>query len=169
MTLEARLASLARAHDVLTEGGWSAVSMIAVVEGALAPFRTNSGRRFSVGGPEVRLTPRLALAFVLALHELATNAVKYGALSTDKGRVILNWDVHDGETSDKLWMRWEEIGGPPVSPPTQRGFGSRMIERALAAELGGKAEIEYRPKGVVFSIEAPLPTVDVSHEAPMAE
>jgi PAS domain S-box-containing protein len=162
LTLEARLASLARAHDVLTGGGWSAVSMSEVVDGALAPFRTGAGKRFSVGGPDVRLTPRLALAFVLALHELATNAVKYGALSAEKGRVILNWDIHDGD-ADSLWMRWEEIGGPPVAEPTRKGFGSRMIERALATELGGTAEIEYRAKGVVFTVQAPLPDVEPGH------
>ena len=157
LNLEARLASLARAHDVLTVGGWSAVKMTEVVEGALAPFRVGTGRRFTVGGPDVRLTPRLALAFALALHELATNAVKYGALSNEKGRVILNWEVHDGAVPDRLWMRWEEVGGPQVTKPTRTGFGSRMIERALATELGGTAEIEYRPKGIVFTVEAPLP------------
>ncbi len=156
--LGARLQSLAAAHDVLTRENWEGATLAEVVEGALTPFQTGAGKRFTTGGPDVRLTPRWALAFVLALHELATNAVKYGALSGEQGRVILNWDIVDGSKPDRLWLRWEEIGGPKVTPPTRTGFGTRMIERALAAELGGgTAEIEYRPRGVVFTLEAPLP------------
>ena len=160
-TLEARLGSLSRAHDVLMQEGWAAVSMAEVVGKALAPFRSDEASRLRTGGPEIRLPPRVALAFSLALHELATNAVKYGALSNDRGRVILNWDVHEPASSPGLWLRWEEIGGPPVSEPKRAGFGSRMIERALAAELGGTAEIEYRSRGVVFTVEAPLPSAEV--------
>jgi two-component sensor histidine kinase len=93
----------------------------------------------------------------MALHELATNAVKYGALSNDRGRVILNWDVVDGATPAHLWFRWEEVGGPAVTAPARGGFGTRLIERALAAEMGGSAEIEYRAHGVVFTLNAPLP------------
>jgi PAS domain S-box-containing protein len=160
-TLNARLQSLSAAHDVLTRESWEGATLAEIVDEALRPFRMSEGRRFKTGGPHVRLPPRLALAFVMALHELATNAVKYGALSTDAGRVILNWDIVDGSKPDRLWLRWEEIGGPPVTPPTHRGFGSRMIERALAAELGGTAEVDYRPRGVVFTLEAPLP--ELSH------
>jgi two-component sensor histidine kinase len=109
-----------------------------------------------MGGPNIRLAPRKALALVLALHELATNAVKYGALSNDEGRVILNWNIVEDAEADRLMLRWEELGGPTVTPPTRRGFGTRMIERALAAEFGGSAEIDYRPRGVVFTVEAPL-------------
>ena len=155
--LDARLQSLSAAHDVLTRESWEGATLAEIVDGALRPFRVAPGRRFTTGGPDLRLTPRLALAFVMALHELATNAVKYGALSNDTGRVMLNWDTVDGSSPGRLWLRWEEIGGPPVSPPTRQGFGTRMIERALASELGGTAEIEYRPRGVVFTLEAPLP------------
>ncbi|WP_132251521.1 HWE histidine kinase domain-containing protein [Methylobacterium segetis] len=153
-TLEARLQSLSAAHDVLTRESWEGATLAEIVESALRPFQAGSGRRFKASGPEVRLSPRLALAFVMALHELATNAVKYGALSTDEGRVILNWDIVDGSAPERLCLRWEELGGPPVTPPTQKGFGTRLIERALAAELGGTAEIDYRPRGVVFTVEA---------------
>jgi PAS domain S-box-containing protein len=156
-TLDARLQSLSNAHDVLTRVSWVGAPLGEIVEGALQAFRGGSGQRFLINGPEVWLTPRLTLAFTMALHELATNAVKYGALSTDKGRVILNWDVVDGSHPAQLWLRWEEIGGPPVKAPAKGGFGSRLIERALAAEMGGSAEIEYRRRGVVFTLEAPLP------------
>jgi two-component sensor histidine kinase len=104
----------------------------------------------------VNLTSRVALAFAMALHELATNAVKYGALATDAGRVRIAWDILDGVGSDRLRFRWEESGGPPVVPPTRTGFGSRMIERALAVEIGGSADIAYHPTGILFTAVAPL-------------
>ncbi len=157
-SLDARLLSLASAHDVLTRENWEGATLVEIAEKALQPFRQKDGQRFKIGGPPVRLTPRHALAFVMALHELATNAVKYGALSNGKGRVILNWDIIDDSKPDFLWVRWEEIGGPTVTPPQRKGFGSRMIERALAAELGGTAEIDYRPRGVICTVEAPLPS-----------
>jgi PAS domain S-box-containing protein len=156
-TLDARLQSLSAAHDVLTRESWIGATLTVIVEGTLQPFRGGAGQRFLINGPEVWLTPRLTLAFTMALHELATNAVKYGALSNDRGRVILNWDVVDGARPAHLWFRWEEIGGPAVTAPARGGFGTRLIERALAAEMGGSAEIEYRPRGVVFTLDAPLP------------
>ncbi|GEP09245.1 signal transduction histidine kinase [Methylobacterium gnaphalii] len=155
--LDARLQSLAAAHDVLTRESWEGATLAEIVEGAIQPFRNGAADRFKAGGPKIWLSPRLSLAFVMALHELATNAMKYGALSNDKGHVILNWDVVNGSRPPLLWLRWEEIGGPPVAEPSRRGFGTRMIERALASELGGTAEIAYRPRGVVFTVEAPLP------------
>ncbi|BCM82819.1 PAS domain-containing protein [Methylobacterium indicum] len=159
LAFNARLQSLSAAHDVLTRESWEGATLAEIVEESLRPFRTGQGTRFKTGGPPVRLPPRLALAFVMALHELATNAVKYGALSNAQGRVILNWDIVDGSNPGRLWLRWEEIGGPPVVEPARRGFGSRMIERVLAAELGGTAEVEYRPRGVVATVEAPLPAM----------
>ncbi|WP_342151307.1 PAS domain-containing protein [Methylorubrum sp. SB2] len=156
-TLDARLQSLSAAHDVLTRESWEGATLAEIAERALQPFRQRDGKRFKVGGPPVRLSPRHALAFVMALHELATNAVKYGALSDANGRVILDWDIVGEDRPGRLWVRWEEIGGPPVTPPRRKGFGSRMIERALAAELGGTAEIDYRPRGLVCTVEAPMP------------
>jgi PAS domain S-box-containing protein len=156
-TLDARLASLAAAHDALTRESWEGATLGEIVERALQPFRSGSARRFTVAGPQVWLSPRASLAFVLALHELATHAVKYGALSNAAGRVVLDWGLDEGRHLAHLWLRWEELGGPPVAKPARNGFGSRMIERALAMELGGRARIEYRPGGVVFTFEAPLP------------
>ncbi|GJD47046.1 Blue-light-activated histidine kinase [Methylobacterium cerastii] len=127
-----------------------------MVIAALHPFGVEQDHRFKIGGPILRLAPRVALAFALAIHELATNSVKYGSLSLDDGRVIVSWDVADRSGSDRLWFQWQEVGGPRVSRPTRTGFGSRMIERALAQEIGGTAEIEYRPRGIVFTAEAPL-------------
>ena len=109
-----------------------------------------------VGGPVVRLTPKQALALSIALHELATNAAKYGALSNESGRVTLKWDVSSESGADVLQLIWRESGGPPVSPPTRAGFGSRLIERNLAFELNGEARIEYRPEGVAAFISTPV-------------
>lgn len=151
--LDSRLASLATAHDVLTRENWDGATLSEVVAGALSPFQSKHSACFTVGGPNVRISPKAALAFVMALHELATNAVKYGSLSKDAGRVIVAWEVLDRET---FWFRWEELNGPPVIPPTHSGFGSRMIERMLAAEIKGTAELNYRPHGLVCIIEAPM-------------
>ena len=165
-TLDARLNSLASAHDILTSESDVGATLAEAVESALKPFRVSPRGRIRVGGPEVRLTPRLTLAVVMALHELATNAAKYGGLSNDGGRVILNWEVEGrsggngagpGRASGLLRMRWEELDGPPVERPARVGFGTRMIERVLAAEFGGSAQIDYRPRGLVFTVEAPLP------------
>ena len=155
-TLDARLNSLANAHDILTSEATAGVTLAEAVESALQPFRVSPRNRIRVGGPEVRLTSRLTLAMVMALHELATNAVKYGGLSNDSGRVILNWEI-EGTASKRLLMRWEELDGPPVEKPSRVGFGTRMIERVLAAEFGGEAKIDYRARGLVLTVEAPLP------------
>ena len=155
-TLDARLQSLSLAHDVLTRVSWVGAPLADVVDAALQPFRGGSEQRFHITGPEVWLSPRLTLALSMALHELATNAVKYGALSTDRGHVTLHWEV-EGDRPAQLRLGWVEAGGPPVVAPTRKGFGSRLIERALAAEVGGSAAIDYARNGVVFSLEAPLP------------
>ena len=155
-TLDARLQSLSLAHNVLTRVSWVGAPLADVVEAALQAFRGGAEQRFHIAGPEVWLTPRLTLALSMALHELATNAVKYGALSTDRGSVTLTWEV-EGERPAQLRLRWEEAGGPPVVAPARSGFGSRLIERALAAEVGGSASIDYARDGVVFTLEAPLP------------
>jgi PAS domain S-box-containing protein len=165
-TLDARLQSLSRAHDVLTRDNWVGATLAEIAERALGAFSSGAAQRFLIDGPEVRLAPRLTLAFTMALHELATNAVKYGALSNDQGRVWLTWKIDGGLHATRLRLRWEEAGGPPVTEPPRRGFGSRLIERALAAELDGTAEITYPPTGVVFTLEAPLP--DQSPVAPPA-
>lgn len=154
--LDGRLRSLALAHDVLTHENWQGASLGEVVAGALQRFRTGEGTRISMSGPHIRLNPRAALAFSMALHELATNALKYGALSTESGQVIVNWDC-DGIPADALWLRWEEHNGPPVKAPTRTGFGSRMIERMLVGEIGGQAKVDYRPRGIVCRIEARSP------------
>jgi len=150
---EARLVALANAHDVLTQEEWHGANLWQVVGRALAPF---ARARFEIEGPPVRIEPKFALALSMALHELATNAVKYGALSTDRGRISLAWTL-DQEDSRRLALEWRESGGPPVEPPARRGFGSRLIERGLALEVAGSVRLNYAPTGVVCRLETRLP------------
>lgn len=152
--IDARLTALARAHDLLTAENWEGAYLREVVQRALKAF--TAGARVEVGGPVVRLTPKQALALSIALHELATNAAKYGALSTDAGHVKLTWDVRPEGAGEMLHLAWCEAGGPKVSPPARAGFGSRLIERNLAFELNGAARIEYRPEGVEAYISTPV-------------
>ena len=107
-------------------------------------------------GPDVWLTPKQALAISMALHELATNATKYGALSNDTGTVRVSWIVALFDNEGELELTWTEQDGPPVSPPTRSGFGTRLIQRNLAHDLGGGATIDYRPQGVVSVIRSPI-------------
>jgi two-component sensor histidine kinase len=123
-----------------------------VVEMSLRPHGVTDPARFTIEGPDFRLRPKSAVALSLALNELGTNASKYGALSVETGRVEVVWRIF----GDTFGLRWLEVGGPPVVTPTRRGFGSRLIERGLAAELRGRVKIEYRPEGAVCIIEAPL-------------
>ncbi len=148
---EARLIALARVHDVLTRESWEGAELAEVVKDALAPH-DGPQPRFAAEGPAVRLPPRIALSIAMALHELATNAVKYGALSVPAGRVALSWRVAEG----RLALSWRESGGPPVDPPTRTGFGSRLIERSLARELDGTVDLSFPREGVTCTIVAPL-------------
>jgi PAS domain S-box-containing protein len=153
---EARLIALSDVHTVLTATNWEGASLREIAGRALAPFRGTGGdpERFAVEGPNVQLRPQVALALAMAFHELASNAVKYGALSTDSGRVTLHWAVDE----DRLRLAWRENGGPEVSPPVGTGFGSRLIERGLARELNGEVRLDYPPAGILCTMDIPLPT-----------
>jgi PAS domain S-box-containing protein len=161
--LESRLAALARAHDLLTQTQWRSAELGEVVRRAIAPFNTDQGR-FDIGGPDVRLWPGQVLALSIALHELATNAAKHGALTSEAGRVSVVWALSQGAQGGGLTLEWREFGGPPVVAPKHRGFGSRVIERSLALELGGAASIDYLPEGVTARISAPL---RAGHDRPL--
>ncbi len=150
-----RLAALARAHDVLTKQSWEGADLADVVDRAVGPFQ-GASERFIIDGSNVWLSPKQALALSMALHELATNAVKYGALSNEAGRARIAWFIAPHNGSGELHLTWTEEGGPRVDPPLHKGFGSRLIERSLAYDLDGEASIEYRPEGVVSIIKSPL-------------
>lgn len=122
---------------------------------ALTPFCGVSGLRLAVSGPEIGLAPETAVAMHMTVHELAVNATKYGALSIEGGRLDVTWSLDRGE-APTLEFSWIERGGPVVRRPTERGFGSRLIEQGVAKELGGEAQIMFEPEGVRFRLRAPL-------------
>lgn len=156
-----RLAALAHATDILTASTWKSGQLADVLGGALSAHGWDE-RRFTASGPPVELTSRQALSLALALHELATNATKYGALSVDAGKVSIDWtlDAHDATGAPVFELVWTESGGPPVVAPQSKGFGSRLITQALAADFEGDVRIEFAPGGVVCRLTAPRSAVD---------
>jgi len=115
--------------------------------------------RFCIAGDPIQLPPRMALSLAMAMHELSTNAAKYGAFSTDAGRVTVKWNVVKASEETSLTLHWQEEGGPAVQPPARKGFGSRLIERSLASELAGEAHLDYGAAGLVCTIRFPLPKI----------
>ena len=147
---ESRLSALAAAHNLLTEQRWEAASMTQIVSAALKPFC--SAQRCRMEGPDFKVAPQTAVTLALAIHELATNASKYGALSTDAGRIDLHWSEQEGHFD----LTWRETGGPVVRPPETEGFGTRLIKRGLAAELHGTVDLDFQPEGLVCRIAGQL-------------
>jgi PAS domain S-box-containing protein len=149
----ARLVSLSAAHDVLTRENWEGAGLREIMRVALSPFDET---RIVTSGPDVRLGARAALALGMALHELATNAAKYGALSVETGRVDLTWRAPRKEAGRTLDLEWRERGGPTVEAPRRRGFGSRLLTQGVRQDLNGAADLTFAPDGVVCRITAPL-------------
>ncbi len=150
-----RLLALAAAHDLLTEAAWQGASLDEVIRRTLTHcIPGDPTSRISAGGPAVRLSPNAAVTLSMAFFELATNAMKYGALSTPAGRVEVRWRA-DG-AKNEIVLDWREMGGPPVSVPSRRGFGSRLIERGLSREFGGSAQLSFLPGGLWCHIRLPL-------------
>jgi PAS domain S-box-containing protein len=146
--IEGRLRALANVHSLFVETRWIGAELSTIATQELAPYSAKDDSRVRIDGPSVLLEPNAAQAIAVALHELATNAAKYGSLSGHKGQVDLKW-LH--QPGGQLLVRWTEIGGPPVQPPTRRGFGSRVIER-MTGQLNGKADFDWRPEGLVCEI-----------------
>ncbi len=153
-TATARIRALSHAHDILTSETWSSAAVFDIVL-AMVDSLTLNPARIEVSGEGLRLGPRAALQLSLALHELATNASKYGALSNDVGKVFISWSA-DHEDPRHFHFAWRERGGPAVVEPSSRGFGSRLIERATAAAFEGEVKLVFNPDGVVWTIDAPL-------------
>lgn len=154
-TFEARLMALAKTHDLLTKGDWETASLRELLIAELEPFGGTESSRFTLNGQDVQLTSAMALALGLVFHELATNAIKYGALSVPSGSVEIAWEIDTGQ--HRLRWHWTETCGPPVKMPSRRGMGSRVIEKGLMHEFGGEARIVFDPSGVQCSIDMPLP------------
>ena len=155
---EGRLRALAEAHNLLSKEKWQGSCLQDVVDRVLQPYLLNSQDRIRMTGPRVPLAPRLAVVLSMIVHEIATNAAKYGALSNDTGTVALDWEIiAEGQ---KLRLTWTETGGPPVVAPVQRGFGSRLIERSARDQLGGEATVDFLPRGVAYTVTCALDQAD---------
>ncbi|MEY3704523.1 MAG: hypothetical protein RLZZ561_2143 [Pseudomonadota bacterium] len=155
--IEARLSALSRSHDLLTRGQWSKSDLRDVILAALEPFGIEKGNnpRFSLSGDVVKVAPTAVLALGIFFHELATNALKYGALSAPQGKISIDWTVTQAVDGEALLLNWRETGGPPVPPRSHKGFGSRVIERGLSHQLGGSVALTFLPEGLECAISIP--------------
>ncbi|CAN5399553.1 HWE histidine kinase domain-containing protein [soil metagenome] len=153
---EGRLMAIAATHNVLTDENWSAASLRQIIDGSVTPYRNNPSQ-LTISGEDLLVSPKPAVVMALAFHELAINALKYGALSVAGGHVDIHWAVEGG---DRLNIDWTERGGPVVRPPERRGFGSRIVELALPGELGGQVDVDYRAEGLHCRISSPLSALD---------
>ncbi|BCG70711.1 hypothetical protein MesoLj113a_18690 [Mesorhizobium sp. 113-1-2] len=151
---EGRLMALSAAHNILTQTSWEHASLDQIVSDSLQ-IKGAFSNRFSTAGPAIFLRPNQALSLALAFHELLTNAIKHGALSNEAGRISVEW-LCTGKPKPRLKLVWSELGGPTVSAPTKRGFGSRLIERGLAADLEAEVAMVFQPQGLVCRIDAPI-------------
>lgn len=155
-TVVGRIQAMSAAQNILSQDGWITADLRSVVKETLDPFR---GYDIRYGGPRIVLDERGVSTLSLALYELATKSLKYGALSADRGSVTISWEI-TGQDRDRFTFHWSEMNGPKVVAPTRRGFGSTIIEQVTATELGGTAKLLYNPDGVLFELDAPVPTKD---------
>ncbi|MEP6564534.1 MAG: PAS domain S-box protein [Mesorhizobium sp.] len=159
-TFNERLRALANAHDILNKTRWTSASIREVIDNTIAAFPTE---RISISGPAMPINPKMALTLALAVNELGTNALKYGSLSTPDGHVAIEWSLQPAAGSERqLVWRWRESGGPPVTPPTRKGFGRFLIERVFGTDFGGSVRLDYHPEGVECVLTAPQPQLPMS-------
>ncbi|CAA2100488.1 Blue-light-activated histidine kinase [Methylobacterium bullatum] len=157
-----RIMSLAHTHSVLTEDTWQTASLRNLLENELRPYGDGAldgpgARRIVLDGPPVDLASEIAVPIGMAIHELTTNAAKHGALSTQEGRVAISWNVAEEAGGKTLHLEWSESDGPPVRPPTRQGFGSRLLQRVLTAQVRADIAASYPPEGFRLTMSAPLP------------
>ena len=151
--IEGRLIALGRAHDMLLQVSWANASLLHTVQGATEPYDSKGGTRFSIVGPDIRITSGTVIALAMTLNELCTNTTKFGALSVPDGRVDIAWAIDD--KAQRLRLTWTESDGPPVEAPTRRSFGTRMMG-ALGQQLNGEVRLNYQPTGFVYVLDVPL-------------
>ncbi|MBB3564539.1 PAS domain S-box-containing protein [Rhizobium sp. BK512] len=150
-----RIHALAATHNVLADRSWSSILLTEILAAELAPYVSDLGAKLKISGEDVEILPRAAIAFGLVIHELATNAVKYGALSNDHGRI----EIAVKREAASIEVCWTEIGGPPVTPPTRKGFGDTVINRSLQYSPNGGAKLEFHPEGLRCAIRVPVEDV----------
>jgi PAS domain S-box-containing protein len=165
---EGRLIALSKAHDQLTRHHWESAELREVLLASLAPYIGAGAQKVDLRGEDVVLRPRAVLTLAMAFHELTTNAAKYGALSVPAGHIAIGWQP-DPDTPGMLRIDWVEVGGPAVAEPKRRGFGSKMIEGSIVAELGGRASLSFDPGGLRCVIAIPLETTTLANAQPPAE
>jgi PAS domain S-box-containing protein len=163
--VEGRIKALGRAHALLSDARWHSADLGALVAEELAPYRVSGGDKVQVSGPDVALPPHMAQGLALALHELATNAAKHGALSSLLGKLSLNWQLRP----DYLVLQWTETGGPAVSPPSTRSFGLKVIRTSIENQLNGKAIFEWSPPGMQCTLAIPLGKYGTAREPQPAD
>ncbi|GJD51812.1 hypothetical protein OPKNFCMD_4571 [Methylobacterium crusticola] len=151
-SFEARLLAMSQTHNVLTANHWESAGLRGILAAELEPYAGGRRDRITLDGPAVALSPHVAVPLGMAVHELATNAAKYGALSAEDGRVVVAWEVRD----DALHLRWRESDGPAVAPPARRGFGTRLIHASIERELGGRVGLDFAPGGLLCTLAVPL-------------
>ncbi len=156
-TVTERIVSLARTHNLLTEDLWQKAALEDLVQTELGPYEDEARNRITVDGPHVELPSEAAVPIGMAIHELTTNAAKHGALSTFGGKVEVVWRVEPGEPRPMLYFTWVENGGPRANTPTRQGFGSRLLQRVLAAQLQAEVSMEFPEEGFRFSMKMPIP------------
>ena len=152
-SLIGRIRALSATHDLLSQSNWRDALLSDVIRNELAPYLQDNERHVAMSGPEVRLAPNDAMSLGLAIHELATNAAKYGALTSDGGRIVIEWKQL---TPDSVEVYWREEGGPPVTPPARRGFGRDLIEKVVAHELQSTVDLQFNPGGVECRLSVPV-------------
>ncbi len=153
--IDLRLVSLGRAHSLLTQSRWSAVPIGEIIKAATLVHGATTDR-IRASGPDMMIKSRPALGLSMALHELCTNAAKYGALSVEGGHVEIVWSIEGPDDAQVFQLVWQEVGGPTVAPPTRKGFGSRLIKASLAGDMEGVGAVEYLPHGVRWSARSAL-------------
>jgi two-component sensor histidine kinase len=163
-SFDARIRALAQTHGRLAETNWAGVSFETILLDEFAPYRREDGCNVRVSGRPIQLNPRCALTLGLAIHELVTNAVKHGALSTRDGLVEVAWWT---DAAGQLHIRWSESGGPPVVRPSRSGFGRLLLERALASDLRGEVTLEFAERGLRCDIVVPLDGHTVAFSEPL--
>lgn len=152
-SLTGRIRALSATHDLLSQSDWADAPVAEIVRSELAPYMGTGDSHVDLSGPTINLAPNDAMSLGLAIHELATNAAKYGALSTSSGRVFIEWRLVSPEVAE---LHWRESGGPPVQPPSKRGFGRDLLEKIVAHELQSKVELLFHPEGVECTLRVPV-------------
>ena len=156
-TFDARLNALSAAHSLLTARNWEASQLVDTMRNSIVATAGQEAERFHLNGPDIRLQPQIAVSLAMMVHELSTNAIKYGALAGEDGQVRIDWTIAQDGDHNRLEIDWRESGGPPVAEPSRRGFGTRLIQRGMSGENGSSVTMEFLPQGLRCTIRATLP------------